>query len=91
MNINLLRWAILWILPVILAIYFQAAKPENPADFLVNGIILACANVFLFKWVLFAYIAARLKSDKITQKHAFWQFLPLILFAIYIVYYFQAA
>ncbi|QMT31554.1 hypothetical protein [Alysiella filiformis] len=91
MNINLIRWVAIVILPLILAIYVQAAQPANAADVLVNGIILACANVFLLKWVLFAYIGARLKADKITQKHALWQFVPLILFAIYIVYYFQAA
>lgn len=46
MNINLIRWVAIVILPLILAIYVQAAQPANAADVLVNGIILACANVF---------------------------------------------
>lgn len=91
MNANTIRWLGVCLIPLTLVIWFQAAPAQNATDALINGIILACANVFLLKWVLFAYIGARLQHDCPTQRHALWQFVPLGLFAIYVIGYFQAA
>lgn len=91
MNANEIRWLGVCFIPLGLWLGLQAAPAKDATDYLINGIILACANVFLFKWVLFAYIGARLKQDNATQRQALWQFVPLMLFAVAIVWYFQAA
>lgn len=91
MNANKIRWLGVCLVPMMLGMWFQISPAKDATDYLINGIILACANVFLFKWVLFAYIGARLKQDNATQRQALWQFVPLVLFAVAIVGYFQAA
>lgn len=91
MNANIIRWLGVCLIPLIFIIWFQAAPAKDATDYLINGIILACADVFLLKWVLFAYIGARLRKDSTSQYHALWQFMPLIGWMIYLVWYFQAA
>lgn len=82
------RWLAVCLIPLILLIWFIIFPAANPRDHLINGIIMACAAVFLFKMVLFAYIGSHLRQDRTAKKHALLQMLPPVLFGVYIAYYF---
>lgn len=85
-----IRWAVVTLLPIVLTLWTVLFPAPDPTDHLINGIILSCACVFLFKAILFALIAAHLKQHNTSKRHATLQMLPLLLFAIYIVYYFAS-
>lgn len=91
MNTHRRRWFIVCLLPLAAAAWFALNPAADAADYLLNGIILACLCVFLIKYVLFALIGAHLRGDAAARKQAAWQLLPLAVFAAYIVGYFVAA
>lgn len=84
------RWLAVCLLPPAAAAWFWFRPAADGTDYLINGIILACLCVFLFKYVLFALIGAHLRGDPAARKQAAWQFVPLLLFTVYIVFYFVA-
>lgn len=88
MTSNLIRWLAVCLIPLILLIWFTLNPAATPKDHLINGIIMACAAVFLFKMILFAFIGAHLRQNAAAKKQALWQMLPPIFFGIYIAYYF---
>jgi len=51
---------------------------------------LACECAFLFKYVLFALVIHHLKGEFAYRRQTALLFLPLILLAVYIFYYFGA-
>ncbi|MDK4688340.1 hypothetical protein [Kingella negevensis] len=83
------RWLIVCLTPLLLVIWFAINPAQTPTDYLINGIVMACAAAFLFKYVLFAAIWSHLKRDLRNKQHALWQFVPLGVFIGYIVWYFM--
>ena len=83
-----LRWLAVIIMPIALIAWFTLAPANNPTDYLINGIILSCAAVFLFKYILVTAIMAHLRQDIATKKHALFQLIPIVCFIAYIVAYF---
>ena len=88
MNPIALRWLTVIIIPSALIAWFALAPANNPTDYLINGIIMSCAAVFLFKYILVTAIMARLRQDITTKKHALFQLIPIVGFIAYIVVYF---
>lgn len=88
MNAIIMRWCAVCLMPIGLATWFALNPATDAADHLINGIIMACAAVFLFKMALFAMIAGSLRQDARAKKHGLWQMLPPLLFGIYVAYYF---
>ena len=64
----------------------------NPAHdatgYLLNGVVMCCACVFLLKYVLFALVSAHLRQDAAAKRRALLQLLPLAAFGGYVAYYF---
>ncbi|MDO4433792.1 MAG: hypothetical protein Q4B82_04345 [Alysiella sp.] len=88
---TLLRWATVILIPSFTLAYFTFVPPKDNADRLINGIILACEAVFLFKFVLFAWIGHHLRDEISAKKQVYPLFIPIILLVAYTIYYFQAA
>lgn len=82
------RWLAVCLLPLLTSVWFLLNPAADQSSHLLNGVILSCLCVFLFKYILFALIAAHLRGDLPARKQAAWQFLPLIIFTAYIVFYF---
>ena len=88
MNPHQRRWLAVCLLPLVLTAILAWRGAADAKTVLTNGIILACAAVFLFKYVLFALIGAHLRQDGYGRRQAALQMLPLAVFVLYIVYYF---
>lgn len=88
MNPHQRRWLVVCLLPLILAAVLAWRGAADAKDALLNGIMLVCGAVFLFKYVLFALIGAHLRQDSYGRRQAALQMLPLAVFVLYIVYYF---
>ncbi len=82
------RWLIVCALPLLLSAWFALRPAADATGYLINGIILSCACVFLLKYVLFSVISAHLRGDAAAKRQACRQLLPLAVFAGYIVFYF---
>ncbi|MDO4997798.1 MAG: hypothetical protein Q4E16_04045 [Neisseria sp.] len=87
----LIRALVVCLLPLFTAIFFALNPAEaGSSTFLIYGIILACECAFLFKWIVFAIIAHHLRGEHTLKLQTAWLFIPLILLAVYIAYYFGA-
>lgn len=88
MNPHQRRWLAVCLLPPLLAAVLAWRGAADAKTGMLHGIMLVCAAVFLFKYVLFALIGAHLRHDLPARRQAALQMLPLAAFALYIVYYF---
>ncbi|ULJ61873.1 hypothetical protein [Wielerella bovis] len=86
-NSILKRWLIACLLPLGMIMWFTLNPAGTPIDHLINGIIMACAATFLFKYILFAAIMAHLRGEKNQRNQTLWQFVPVFGFVAYIVWY----
>ena len=74
---HLKSWLAVCLLPLLLALWF-----------VLNGVVMCCACVFLLKYVLFALVSAHLRQDAAAKRRALLQLLPLAVFGGYVAYYF---
>ena len=59
----IIRWLAVCLIPLATLAVFTVNPPEDAAQHLINGIILACEATFLFKFVLFDTIKHHLKQE----------------------------
>lgn len=86
---HMIRWLVVILVPLSIIAYIYLVPAANSLDHLINGIILACAATFLFKFVLFAAIGHHLRGEHTQKKQTYFLFIPIILLILYTVYYFQ--
>lgn len=87
-NKVIFHWLLVCVVPMGLILWFHFSPAQNRTDFLINGIIMACAATFLFKYIGITAIMAHLQQDLINKKQALYQLIPIVLFILYIIYYF---
>ena len=59
----IIRWLVVCLIPLATLAVFVVNPPEDEAQHLINGIILACEATFLFKFILFETIKHHLKQE----------------------------
>ena len=74
---HLKSWLAVCLLPLLLALWFALNPAHDATGYLLHGVVMCCACVFLLKYVLFALVSAHLL-----------QLLPLAVFGGYVAYYF---
>lgn len=83
-----LRWLIICLIPLVSIAAFALIPPRDKAQYMINGIILACEATFLFKFVLFETIKYHLKNELEWKRQTLFLFIPIILLIAYTIYYF---
>ncbi|WP_373740538.1 hypothetical protein [Neisseria sp.] len=83
-----LRWLVICLIPLVSIAAFTLMPPEDKAQYMINGIILACEATFLFKFVLFETIKHHLKDEPEWKRQTLLLFIPIFLLIGYTVYYF---
>lgn len=86
MNADTRRWLAVCLIPAALMLWSALNPAADAKAHLLNSIILSCACVFLFKYILFAAVAAHLRGDAPAKRQALLQLLPNTAFAAYIVW-----
>ena len=86
----LVRWLVVCLIPLATLAVFASNPPEDAAQHLINGIILACEATFLFKFVLFETIKHHLKQEFNLKRQTMLLFIPIILLIVYLFHYFGA-
>ena len=89
-KILIIRWLIVCLIPLITLAIFVVNAPEDAAQHLINGIILACEATFLFKFILFDTIKHHLKQEFDLKRQTMFLFIPIILLIVYLFHYFGA-
>ena len=89
-KILIIRWLIVCLIPLITLAIFVVNAPEDAAQHLINGIILACEATFLFKFILFETIKHHLKQEFDLKRQTMLLFIPIILLIVYLFHYFGA-
>ncbi|EGZ47450.1 hypothetical protein [Neisseria wadsworthii] len=87
-NNMLFHWLAVCLIPLVTIVYFTFNPAQTPANHLTYGIILACECVFLFKYVLFKFLAAHLKEQPQVKRQFARLFLPPVILTGYICHYF---
>ncbi|MBH5328839.1 hypothetical protein H9Q10_04055 [Eikenella sp. S3360] len=88
MSPSLRSWLAVCLVPLLLALWFALNPATDATGYLLNGVVMSCAGVFLLKYVLFALVSAHLRQDVPAKRRALWQLLPLLAFGGYVAYYF---
>ncbi|STZ75959.1 hypothetical protein [Bergeriella denitrificans] len=87
----LIRWLIVCLIPLATLLLFALFPPhDDPTQYLINGIILACEATFLSKFVLFEVIKHHLRGEPELKKQTSLLFAPLLLLIVYLFHYFGA-
>lgn len=89
-KILIIRWLIVCLIPSITLVIFVVNPPEDEAQHLINGIILACEATFLFKFILFETIKHHLKQEFDLKRQTMLLFIPIVLLIVYLFHYFGA-
>ena len=89
-KILIIRWLIVCLIPLITLAIFVVNAPEDAAQYLINGIILACEATFLFKFILFETIKHHLKQEFDLKRQTMLLFIPIVLLIVYLFHYFGA-
>lgn len=87
-KILIIRWLIICLIPLITLAIFVVNPPEDEAQHLINGIILACEATFLFKFILFETIKHHLKQEFDLKRQTMLLFIPIVLLIVYLFHYF---
>ena len=85
---HLKSWLAVCLLPLLLALWFALNPARDATGYLLHGVVMCCACVFLLKYVLFALVSAHLRQDAAAKQRALLQLLPLAAFGGYVAYYF---
>lgn len=88
MSPALRSWLAVCLLPLLLVGWFAWRPAADATGYLLNGVIMCCACVFLLKYVLFALVSAHLRQDAAAKRRTLRQLLPLAVFSAYVAYYF---
>lgn len=86
----IIRWLAVCLIPLATLAVFAVNPPEDAAQHLINGIILACEATFLFKFVLFDTIKHHLKQEFDLKRQIMLLFIPIVLLIVYLFHYFGA-
>ena len=81
---HLKSWLAVCLLPLLLALWFALNPAHDATGYLLHGVVMCCACVFLLKYVLFALVSAHLRQDAAAKRRALLQLLPLAVFGGYV-------
>ena len=61
---HLKSWLAVCLLPLLLALWFALNPAHDATGYLLHGVVMCCACVFLLKYVLFALVSAHLRMRR---------------------------
>lgn len=65
---HLKSWLAVCLLPLLLALWFALNPAHDATGYLLHGVVMCCACVFLLKYVLFALVSAHLRQDAAAKR-----------------------